>query len=227
MRGRYPEWYLRDAVKKPLKRLQVEKIDVLQLHCWVADGITALDWLETLNALRVEGKIDRIGVSIRDYRPEEGVELAKLGLVHSIQVIFNLFEQRPAGSLFEAGASTGTGMIARVPLDSGALTDIWSEETYSHWAEGSVRRKLFRGERFAQTLKRVERLKTICRSYYPTLVEAAMRYILSAPECSTVIPGMTSPAQIDMNVACSDGTAFPEELKNALAVHNWPRNFYK
>ena len=184
------------------------------MPCWLADGIKTLDWLETLNALRVEGKIDRIGVSIRDYRPEEGVELAKLGLVHSIQVVFNLFEQRPAGALFEAGASTGTGMIARVPLDSGALTGTWSEETYSHWEDGSVPRQLFRGDRFAQTLERVERLKT-------------MRYILSAPECSIVIPGMTSPAQIDMNVAYSDGSSFPEELKKSLAAHIWPRNFYK
>jgi aryl-alcohol dehydrogenase-like predicted oxidoreductase len=227
MRGRYPEWYLRDAVEKSLKRLQVERIDLLQLHCWLADGVKALDWLETLNALRVEGKIDRIGVSIRDYRPEEGLELAKLGLLHSIQVVFNLFEQRPAGPLFEAGAVTGTGMIARVPLDSGALTGTWTAETYNRWEEGSVPRQLFRGERFAQTLERIERLKALCKPYYPTLAEAAMRYVLSAPEFTTVIPGMTSPAQIDMNIAYSDGAAFPEELKNALAAHNWPRNFYK
>ena len=70
MRGRYPAWYLREEVEGCLRRLRVERMDVLQLHCWMPAGIRELDWLETLNALRLEGKIDRIGVSLRDYRPE-------------------------------------------------------------------------------------------------------------------------------------------------------------
>ena len=72
----------------------VERLDLYQLHCWLEDGLVALDWLETLNELRREGKIDHIGVSIRDYKPDEGVELAHYGLVDSIQVVFNMFEQQ-------------------------------------------------------------------------------------------------------------------------------------
>ena len=102
MRRRYPRWYLKQAVDDSLARLQVERIDLFQLHCWVPVGAIELDWLETLNEMRIAGKIDRIGVSIRDYRPEDGVELAKLNLVSSMQVVFNLFEQRPAGPLFHA-----------------------------------------------------------------------------------------------------------------------------
>ena len=64
-----------------LQRLQVEQIDLLQLHCWIAAGTRELDWLETLNELRLEGKIAHIGVSIRDYRPDDGIGLARLGLV--------------------------------------------------------------------------------------------------------------------------------------------------
>lgn len=105
MRGRYPAWYLRKMVDNALRRLQVDRIDLFQLHSWMASGLYELDWLETLNALRVEGKIDQIGVSIRDYRPADGVDLARLGLVASQQVVLNLFEQRPAGELFKAGAS--------------------------------------------------------------------------------------------------------------------------
>jgi aryl-alcohol dehydrogenase-like predicted oxidoreductase len=227
MRGRYPAWHLREAVEKALSRLAVERIDLFQLHCWLADGVQALDWLETLNALRVEGKLDQIGVSIRDYRPDEGVELAGLGLVSSIQVIFNMFEQRPAGSLFHAGESTGTAFIARVPFDSGSLIGHWTEETYDRWTPGSVPHTLFRGERFKETLQRVEPLKQLSARYYPTLAEAAMRFTLSAPQVTTVIPGMKDPAEVDMNVAYSDGAAFPQELLEALPSHNWPRNFYK
>jgi aryl-alcohol dehydrogenase-like predicted oxidoreductase len=227
MRGRYPPWHLRQAVEDSLRRLQVERLDLLQLHCWIPDGIGSLDWLETLNTLRIEGKIDRIGVSIRDYRPEDGADLAALGLVSSLQVVFNLFEQRPAGQLFHAAAEDAPAFIARVPLDSGSLTGSWTKETYSTWQDGSVQHALFRGERFAETLERVEQLKRLCSPYYPTLAEAAMRYTLNAPQTTTVIPGMRSAAEVDMNVAYSDGAAFPAELLDRLASHVWPRNYYR
>lgn len=225
MRGRYPAWYLRKMVDNALGRLRVERIDLFQLHSWMVSGLYELDWLETLNALRVEGKIDQIGVSIRDYRPADGVDLARLGLVASQQVVLNLFEQRPAGDLFKAGAGS-QGFIARVPLDSGSLVGHWDENTYASFALGSVPAQLFRGDRFTETLTRMRALKKLCAPYYPTLAEAAMRYVLSCAELSCVIPGMLNPEQVDMNVAYSDGTQFPPELKAALAAHVWPRNFY-
>jgi aryl-alcohol dehydrogenase-like predicted oxidoreductase len=227
MRGRYPQWYLRSSVEDALRRLQVDRIDLLQLHCWMPSGIGELDWLETLNQLRVEGKVDRVGVSIRDYRPEEGVDLATLGLVDSIQVVFNLFEQRPAERLFPAGAATDTAFIARVPFDSGSLIGHWTADTYDTWEPGSVPHTLFRGDRFTETLGRMKQLKKICAPYYPTLAEAAMRYALSSPEVTTVIPGMSNPSEVDLNVVYSDGAEFPAELAAQLGGHNWPRNFYK
>lgn len=227
MRGRYPEWYLREGVDKALTRLGVERLDVLQLHCWLKDGVHSLDWLETLNDLVIEGKVDQVGVSIRDYRPDEGVDLAQLGLVTSIQVIFNMFEQRPAGALFEACASTGTAAIARVPLDSGSLSGQWTPETYDSWEPGSVPHELFRNERFGETLAKVEELKKIVAPYYSSLAEAAMRYALSSPEVATLIPGMRTRRNVDRNVAYSDGQPFPAELLEKLAPFNWPRNYYK
>jgi aryl-alcohol dehydrogenase-like predicted oxidoreductase len=226
MRGRYPAWYLRKMVDNALKRLQIDRIDLFQLHSWMTSGLYELDWLETLNALRGEGKIDQIGVSIRDYRPQDGVELARLGLVSSQQVVLNLFEQRPAADLFTAGAGR-QAFIARVPLDSGSLVGNWDKNSYAGFAPGSVPAQLFRGQRFGETLARVQALKTLCAPYYPTLAEAAMRYVLSCPELSCVIPGMANPDQVDMNAAYSDGAAFPDDLKTALAAHNWPRNYYQ
>jgi aryl-alcohol dehydrogenase-like predicted oxidoreductase len=226
MRGRYPAWHLRANVENSLKRLGVDRLDLFQLHCWLKDGITSLDWLETLNDLRREGKVDHIGVSIRDYRPEEGVELARFGLADSIQVVFNMFEQRPAGDLFKAGEKTGTAFIARVPLDSGALTGIWTPESYAKFELGSQPHSMFRGERFAETLARVEKLKAICLPHYPTLAEAAMRCVLSAPQVCAVIPGMKNRAEVDMNIAYSDGAPFPAELAAQLPAHVWTRNYY-
>ncbi|MEO0023637.1 MAG: hypothetical protein RL196_78 [Actinomycetota bacterium] len=229
MGGRYPEWYLRESVEIALSRLGVERLDLLQLHCWAPDLLHSLDWLETLNALRLEGKVDRIGVSIRDYRPDEGIDLAKLELVTSVQVIFNMFEQRPAlaGGLFDACAISGTAGIARVPLDSGSLSGAWTPETYASWEVGSVPHELFRNERFGETLAKAEALKKIVAPYYGSLAEAAMRYSLSSPQVSTVIPGMRNPRNVDRNIAYSDGQPFATELLEKIREFNWPRNYYK
>jgi aryl-alcohol dehydrogenase-like predicted oxidoreductase len=227
MRGRYPRWHLRQAVDEALRRLQVERLDLFQLHGWVSSGVQALDWLETINELRIAGKIDHAGVSIRDYRPSEGIDLAALGLVTSIQVVFNIFEQRPAAELFPAGVATQTAFIARVPFDSGSLIGHWTSQTYDAWPAGSVPHTLFRGDRFGQTLERADRVKALCAPYYPTLAEAALRFSLSSPQVATVIPGMKTEAEVDMNVAYSDGQPFPDALRAELPAHNWPRNYYK
>jgi len=227
MRGRFPAWYLRDSVEASLRRLGVERIDLFQLHSWMPDGLRSLDWLETLNQLRLEGKIDRIGVSLRDFRPDEGCDLARFGLVESQQVIFNLFEQRPALRLFPAGAATGCAFIARVPLDSGSLSGAWTPETYASWQPGSQQHTMFRGARFAETLARVEALKALCVPYYATLGEAALRFVLSRPEVSTLIAGMHSKSEVDKNIAVSDGKPIPESLSEALTAHGWIRNYYR
>ncbi|QKJ25672.1 aldo/keto reductase [Aquiluna borgnonia] len=228
MRGRYPRWYLRENIEGSLRRLGVERLDLLQLHCWAPDLATSLDWLETINELRLEGKIDQVGVSLRDYRPNEGIVAAELRLVSSVQVIFNLFEQRPATEgLFEACAKTNTAAIARVPMDSGSLSGMWTESTPSTWMENSVQSQLFGGDRFAVTLERIERLKGVVRPYFESLAEAAIRYSLSSPSVSSTIPGMSNIKSVDRNVAYSDGQQFPEELLEKIAEFNWPRNYYK
>ncbi len=227
MRGRFPPWYIRENVEKSLKRLGVERIDLFQLHTWTPGATAELDWLETLLALRREGKIDHIGISLRDYRPDEGIDLARFGLVDSIQVIFNMFEQRPAQRLFRAGAQTNTAFIARVPLDSGSLTGNWTKDSYAAFEPGSQPHNMFRGDRFADTLQRVDALKAICAPHYSKLAEAAMRYVLSAPQLSTLIPGMKNRAEVDMNIAYCDGNIFPDELKSKLEAHGWVRNYYQ
>ena len=227
MKGRFPPWYIRENVEKSLKRLGVERIDLFQLHTWTPQAAEELDWLEILLALRREGKIDHIGISLRDFRPDEGVDLARFGLVDSIQVVFNMFEQRPAQRLFPAGEATNTAFIARVPLDSGSLIGNWTNDTYSSFEPESQPHTMFRGERFLQTLQRVEALKALCAPYYATLAEAAMRYVLSAPQLSTLIPGMKNRTEVDMNIACIDDRPFPEELKAKLAPHGWIRNYYQ
>ncbi len=227
VRGRFPEWHLRANVEASLRRLGVERLDLFQLHSWGPQGHRELDWLETLNDLRAEGKIDQIGVSLRDNQPQEGVALARLGLVASEQVIFNLFEQPPLDALFPAAKAGGTAIIARVPLDSGSLIGHWTADSYASFEPGSQPHQMFRGDRFAETLSRVAALKADVAPYYPTLAEAAMRYVLAHDAVSVLIPGMKSPEEVDMNIRYSDGTAFPADLLAKLPPHAWVRNFYR
>ncbi|WP_047997276.1 aldo/keto reductase [Puniceibacterium sp. IMCC21224] len=226
-RGRFPDWHLRENVENSLRRLGVERLDLFQLHSWGPFGHRELDWLETLNDLRCEGKIDQIGVSLRDNRPDEGMNLARLGLVASQQVIFNIFEQQPRDALFPTAQSSGTAIIARVPLDSGSLVGHWTSDSYAAWEDGSQQHQMFRGARFAETLSRVEAIKSEIGDAFPTLAEAAMRYVLSHDAVSLLIPGMKTPQEVDMNVAYSDGARLPDDLIARLEPHAWVRNFYR
>jgi aryl-alcohol dehydrogenase-like predicted oxidoreductase len=85
---------------------------------------------------------------------------------------------------------------------------------------------MFQGRRFTDTLARVQALKALSAPHYATMAEAAMRFVLSESAVSAVIPGMTSRAEVDMNVAYSDGAAFPATLKADVAAHTWVRNYY-
>lgn len=226
MRGHLPAPFVRSSVEGSLRRLGVERIDLLQLHAWVPSGCMQLDWLETLNELRLEGKIDQIGVSLCDIVPETGVGLAKLGLVSSIQTIFNLFEQEPVDELFPAAAQSGTAIISRVPYDSGALTGSWGPDTYDTWAEDDLRKHMYREGRYTETLRRVKSLQDVCASYYPTLAEAAMRYSMHHQAVDTVVAGMRSKHEVDLNLPYADGQSFPSDLMDKIRPHRWKHVFY-
>jgi len=222
----YPAAYLRDNVEQSLRRLGVDRLDLLQLHCWMPGGMLDRGWLETLHALRDEGKLDHIGVSLRDYRADEGVALAESGLVDSIQVIYNIFEQSPDDALLAAAASTGTAIVARVVLDSGSLSGAWTAETYESWDDDSVLKTMLRGDRFRETLDRVAAVREVTDAYYPSLDEAAVRFVLDRPEVSTAIVGMTTSKRLARNVAYGDGRGLAPGLREKLAPFQWTKNFY-
>ncbi|PRB18462.1 aldo/keto reductase [Microbacterium sp. MYb62] len=222
----YPREYIRAQAEQSLRRLGVERIDLLQLHCWMPGGIQDRGWLDALHELRAEGKVDRIGVSLRDYRADEGVALAASGLVDAIQVIHNVFEQKPEQDLFPAAAASRTAIIARVVLDSGSLSGAWTRDSYDGWADDSVLKSMFRDERFAETLARIAEMKKVTEPFYEGLDEAAVRFVLDRPEVSTAIVGMTTRKRIARNVSFADGAGLAEGLRERLAGFEWERNFY-
>lgn len=222
----YPAAYLRDNIDQSLRRLGVERLDLIQLHCWMPAGMLESGWLETLHALRDEGKVDRIGVSLRDYRADEGVALAESGLVDSIQVIYNIFEQSPETELFAAAEASKTAIIARVVLDSGSLSGAWTQATYDGWADDHVLKTMLRDDRFQETLDRVAAVRAITDPYYESLDEAAVRFVLDRPEVSTAIIGMTTEKRIARNAAYGDGKGLQPGVRENLSGLQWTKNFY-
>ncbi len=227
IKNQYPTDYLTQQIDDALVRLDRDHIDLLQLHLWIEDGTRNFDWLEGAAKALIDGKIRAIGVSLPDIQPETGVALAKTGLVSSIQVLFNIFEQAPRDALFPAGKHIQTAFIGRVPLDSGSLSGTWNNATYAQWSKSDKRSEMYRGGRFEETLNRVEAVKEVCAPYFENLAEAALRYCLSEHGISTIACGMRNQTEVDMNVAFSDGGVFPSEMRQALEGHAWRHSFYQ
>lgn len=215
----FPANWIRDSTEKSLRNLKVDCIDIQQLHVWSPNWVEENEWYETLARLREEGKIRFIGVSLNDHEPDAALELVNSGMVDSVQVIYNLFDQTPQERLLPLCQEKNVGVIARVPLDEGSLTGKFTKE--SKFAADDWRRDYFSPERLKETVERVEKLKFLIRNEIKSLSVGALKFCLSHPAISTVIPGIRTPQQAEDNCSASDGLLLqPEELE-ALKRHRW------
>lgn len=182
------------------------------------------DWLETITELKKEGKIGLFGVSINDHRPDSALELVRSGSVDSLQIIYNIFDQSPADELLPLCAEHGVGVIVRVALDEGGLTGRITAGTT--FPEGDWRNRYFRGDRPAQIEQRVSAIVADLGIAPDEIAENALRFVLSSPAVSTVIPGMRTLRNVERNTAVSDGRPLTVDQLAVLAKHRWERNFY-
>jgi len=220
----FPGDHVRRSTEESLSHLGLEALDVQQLHTWQDHWIGQGDWLETVEELKREGKIRAFGVSINDNEPETALRAVREGIVDTVQVIFSIFEQSSLDELFPACREHDVGVIARVALDEGGLTGTITADT--EFPEGDFRREYFAGDRRRQT---EERVNTICADLgiEPSqMAETALRFVLSEPAVSTVIPGMRSVRNVERNIAVGDGRGLPAEQIEKLRGHRWERNFY-
>ena len=221
----FPGEHIRSSVETSLRVSGLEVLDVLQLHVWSDEWVGRGDWLETVEALKQEGKIRFFGVSINDYQPENGVALVRSGAVDSVQVIYNVFSQQPEEQLLPACAEAGVGVIVRVALDEGGLTGRIRPDT--EFPDGDWRSSYFGGDRRRQVAEHVDALCADLGITAEELPELALRYVLAAPEVSTVIAGMRTVRNVERNAAVSDGVPLSKERLEVLRRHRWERNFYE
>jgi aryl-alcohol dehydrogenase-like predicted oxidoreductase len=118
----FPSEYVRECTEQSLKNLELEAIDVQRFHIWHDEWAGEGDWLEAIQDLKREGKIRFFGVSMNDHQPANAVKLIEAGVVDTVQVIYNVFDQSPEDELLPACQDNDVGVIVRVPFDEGALT---------------------------------------------------------------------------------------------------------
>ena len=216
----YPGDYVRKMVGESRANLGVETIDLLQLHVWEDEWLDDRDLVRTVDDLRREGAFRAFGLSLNRWEPWNGIRAVKSGLVDSVQLIYNIFDQAPEDELFPACRDNGVAVIARVPLDEGSLTGTLTND--SHWPEGDWRNSFFVPENLRATVERVEKLRPLVPAG-STMAEMALRFILSNPDVSTVIPGMRKTAHVESNVAAANKGPLDAELMGALRAHRWDR----
>jgi aryl-alcohol dehydrogenase-like predicted oxidoreductase len=220
----FPADWILSSCEESLKKLGVERIDLLQLHVW-ADAWTDRDeWYDALTQLRDQGKIRLCGISINSHDPASALRVVRAGRVDVLQVFYNIFDQSPEDELFPACLEHGVGVLARVPLDEGSLTGKLRPDT--RFPPGDFRSEYFGGALLGDTVRRVEALRPIVEGAAGSLVRGALRFCLSHPAVSTVIPGMRSVQQAEDNCAASEDGELPPSVLAALRPHRWVRTPY-
>jgi aryl-alcohol dehydrogenase-like predicted oxidoreductase len=221
----FPGSHIRQSLETSLRASGLEAFDVLQFHVWSDEWVGQGDWLETVGALKKEGKIRFFGVSVNDYQPGNVLALIRAGHVDTVQVIYNVFHTEPEERLLPACDEHGVGVIVRVPLDEGGLTGRITAGTT--FPDGDFRNNYFRGDRKAQVEHHVSALSSDLGIEPGQVAEVALRYVLGGPAVSTVIVGMRSIANVERNAALSDGRALTPDQRAVAARHRWERNFYQ
>ena len=222
----YPKDWIISCTERSLKNLQREQIDIQQFHVWTDAWLNQDEWKDTVELLKKQGKIRAFGVSVNDHQPESALGLVASGLVDSVQVIYNLFDQFPADELFPLCEKHNAGVIVRVPFDEGSLAGAFTSET--RFDPSDFRRDYFGGGRLKETLRRIEEIKKdLPEADRDPLAAAALRFCLSHPAVSTVIPGMRRPGRVVQNVSASGTGLYDLGLLKQLRPHAWKRNFYE
>ena len=213
---------LRQFVEDSLRNMQLETLDLVQLHCPPTEVYYRPEIFELFDRLREEGKIQHLGVSIE--KVEEGLKAIEFPNVATVQVIFNMFRQRPPELFFKEAARRDIGLIVRVPLASGLLTGKFSPQTHfapdDHRAFNRHGEAFDKGETFAGVdyntgLEAVAELQAVLGNQAP-LAAQALRWILMFDEVSCVIPGASSPEQILANLKAAELPALSTEQMRAV-----------
>ncbi|MBI3591148.1 MAG: aldo/keto reductase [Candidatus Melainabacteria bacterium] len=212
----FPKDSIVQYVEQSLKNLQVDCIDLIQLHSWRKNWTDDTEWYETLTKLKKAGKINFIGVSVHDGLEDEALGLIETGRVDTIQVVYNILAQTPQKNLFPKALKHNIGIIARVPLAYGALSGKFTSNTT--FPSGDFRSGKYAGNGLKYILSEIERYKKIVRTDdKEKLVSAALHFALAHKAVSLTIPGIRNAKQAEENCSIFENEkAISKEIINKL-----------
>ena len=216
----FPPEHIDQYVHISLENLGMESCDLIQFHTWTDAWLNDDRWANKIEDLRRQGLFRAVGISLNRWEPWSGVRAVRSGLIDSVQVMYNIFDQNPEDELLPACVAHDVAVIARCPLDQGSLTGTLTVD--SRWPEGDWRNKHFNPEALKSVVAHTDALKPLVPAGM-TLPEVALRFILSNPAVSTVIPGMRKARNVEENVATSERGPLPADLCAELRKHRWDR----
>ncbi len=211
-------------VERSLKNLSTDSIDLLQLHCPPTPVYDMPEVFGVLDDLVKAGKIRFYGVSVE--KVEEALKAIEYPNLQSVQIIFNMFRQRPAESFFDQAKARKVGILARVPLASGMLTgkltpssrfDADDHRSYNRHGEAFDRGETFSGVDYEVGLQAVEELKSICPGGI-SMAQFALRWILMFEAVTCAIPGAKRPSQVEDNFAAADLAPISDEVMSQVRM---------
>lgn len=225
----YAPEHIEEYVHRSLANAGLESFDLIQFHTWEDAWVDDDLWAMTMDGLVSQGLVRAVGISINRWEPWNGIKAVQSGLIDSVQVIYNIFDQNPEDELLPACRENSVAVIARVPFDEGTLTGTLTKD--SKWPEGDWRNIYFVPENLVPSIERADALKELLREWNQShasdpeisMPELALRFILSNPDVSTVIPGMRKLSHVQSNIAASDAGPLPAELLEQLRKHRWVR----
>ncbi|SOE20485.1 Predicted oxidoreductase [Spirosomataceae bacterium TFI 002] len=203
----YTPQALRGFVEASLKNMHLETLDLVQLHCPPTETYQRPEIFGEFELLKKEGKVQNLGVSVQTIA--EAISSFQYDNVTTVQLIFNIFRQKPAEEFFQKAKESNIGLIIRVPLASGMLSGKFDENSvfakedhrnFNRNGEAFDKGETFSGVNYKVALEAVKQIKEI---FEPTtnLAHVALAWILSFEDVSTVIPGASSPQQVISNCA--------------------------
>lgn len=216
----FPPDHIEEYVTSSLKNSGLDSFDLMQFHTWEDSWLDDDRGISKMLELKKQGLFRAIGISINRWEPWNGVRAVRSGMIDSVQVIYNIFDQNPKDELFPACREMNVGVIARVPFDEGTLTGTLTKK--SKWPDGDWRNTYFVPENLHPSVDRADALKPLIPKGM-TMPEMALRFILGEPTVSTIIPGMRKLSHTESNLMTSDAGALDPRLMKELEKHRWDR----
>jgi aryl-alcohol dehydrogenase-like predicted oxidoreductase len=214
-------------VERSLRNLQTEALDLLQLHCPPTEVYYTPDFFGFLDGLVQQGKLRYYGVSVE--KVEEALKAIEYPNVQTVQIIFNIFRQRPAELFFQEAKRRQVGILARVPLASGLLTGKLTaasqfasddHRSFNRHGEAFDRGETFSGVDYDTALAAVEALRPLVPPG-ASLAQMSLRWILMFDAVTCAIPGAKRPAQVEENVAAADlASLSPESMAQIGSIYD-------